>query len=86
MWQPSPSPEETWSDASGANDDGEWPVKAVVGEEVRLDGTSRYSMLYHPHYPPSQPGFADMKYESYCIIRLSSTWLTSVLHDVGEMG
>ncbi|KAH0827025.1 hypothetical protein J3R83DRAFT_4706 [Lanmaoa asiatica] len=42
MWQPSPSPEESWSDASGGNEDGEWPVKAVVGEEIRLDGTSRW--------------------------------------------
>ena len=47
MWEPSPSPEESWSDAEGANEDNEWPVKAVVGEELRLDGTSRYSMLHY---------------------------------------
>lgn len=49
MWKPSPSPVETYSDDSGGNEDGEWPVKAVVGEEIRLDGTSRYSTL---HYDP----------------------------------
>ncbi|KIK92408.1 hypothetical protein PAXRUDRAFT_147412 [Paxillus rubicundulus Ve08.2h10] len=42
MWKRSPTPEETWSDASGGNDSGEWPVIGVVGEELRLDGTSRY--------------------------------------------
>jgi len=40
-WERSPTPEETWSDASGGNENGEWPVKGVVGEEIRLDGTSR---------------------------------------------
>lgn len=42
MWQASPSPVETWSDAEGANEELEWPVKGIVGEEIRLDGTSRY--------------------------------------------
>ncbi|KIJ16757.1 histone-lysine N-methyltransferase [Paxillus involutus ATCC 200175] len=42
MWKRSPTPEETWSDASGGNDIGEWPVIGVVGEELRLDGTPRY--------------------------------------------
>ncbi|KAF8844600.1 SET domain-containing protein [Paxillus ammoniavirescens] len=42
MWKRSPTPEETWSDASGGNDSGEWPVIGVVGEELRLDGTPRY--------------------------------------------
>lgn len=40
-WERSPTPEETWSDASGGNENGEWPVMGVVGEEIRLDGTSR---------------------------------------------
>ncbi|KAI9570436.1 hypothetical protein HD554DRAFT_2082081 [Boletus coccyginus] len=44
MWEPSPSPQESWSDAEGGNEDGEWPVKAIVGEEIRLDGTSRYEV------------------------------------------
>lgn len=43
MWKPSPSPKENWDDAEGANEAGEWPVKGIVGEEIRLDGTSRYS-------------------------------------------
>lgn len=62
MWQPSPSPEESWSDASGGNEEGEWPVKAIVGEEIRLNGTSRYGMLHHEQYSPSQRAFTDMKY------------------------
>lgn len=41
MWKRSPSPEESWSDAEGGNENGEWPIKGVVGEEVDPDGTSR---------------------------------------------
>ncbi|KAF9218097.1 hypothetical protein BS17DRAFT_883589 [Gyrodon lividus] len=43
MWQRSATPEENWSDASGGNENGEWPVKGVVGEELRLDGTPSIS-------------------------------------------
>ncbi|KAG9318857.1 hypothetical protein JVU11DRAFT_963 [Chiua virens] len=47
MWAPSPSPEESWSDASGADENGEWPVHGVVGEEIRLaDGSSRYEVRW----------------------------------------
>lgn len=45
-WERSPTPEETWSDASGGNENGEWPVMGVVGEEIRLDGTSRYEVRW----------------------------------------
>ncbi|KAF8136787.1 hypothetical protein EV363DRAFT_1211859 [Boletus edulis] len=45
MWEPSPSPQESWSDTEGGDEDRAWPVKGVVGEELRLDGTSRYSTL-----------------------------------------
>lgn len=62
MWRPSPSPEETWSDASGANEDGEWPVKGVVGEEIRLDGTSRYRTIHHGLYSLSQRAFTGTRY------------------------
>jgi len=34
------TPEESWSD-EGANEDGEWLVEGIVGEEVDLDGTKR---------------------------------------------
>lgn len=40
IWQPSDSPEETFSDADGANEDGEWPVE-IVGEEVDCFGVVR---------------------------------------------
>jgi len=39
MWKRSPSPEETWSDAEGGNENGEWPIKGIVGEEINPDGT-----------------------------------------------
>lgn len=41
MWEPSPAPEETWSDASGGNENGEWPVKGIVGEEGDTSGVLR---------------------------------------------
>lgn len=46
MWKRSPSPEESWSDAEGGNENGEWPIKGVVGEEVDPDGTSRYEVRW----------------------------------------
>ncbi|KAN0076899.1 histone-lysine N-methyltransferase [Tylopilus felleus] len=46
MWEPSPSPVESWSDAEGANENGEWPIRAIVGEEIRLDDTSRYEVRW----------------------------------------
>ncbi|KAF8557323.1 hypothetical protein OG21DRAFT_1505540 [Imleria badia] len=47
MWKPSPSPVESWSDEEGTNEDREWPVKDIVGEEIRLDGTSRYCTRHY---------------------------------------
>jgi [histone H3]-lysine9 N-trimethyltransferase SUV39H len=35
IWQDSATPEESWSDDG---DDGEWPVKGIVGEEVNMAG------------------------------------------------
>lgn len=61
MWEPSPSPQESWSDAEGGNEDGEWPVKAIVGEEIRLDGTSRYGTHFDRQYI-SQRASTDTKY------------------------
>lgn len=46
MWKRSPTPEESWSDAEGGNENGEWPIKGVVGEEVDPDGTSRYEVRW----------------------------------------
>lgn len=46
MWKRSPSPEESWSDAEGGNENGEWPIKGVVGEEVDPDGTSIYEVRW----------------------------------------
>ncbi|KIJ69054.1 hypothetical protein HYDPIDRAFT_105624 [Hydnomerulius pinastri MD-312] len=46
LWQKSPTPEESWSDASGGNENGEWPILGVVGEEIRLDGTERYEVRW----------------------------------------
>ncbi|KAG6329436.1 hypothetical protein ID866_9653 [Astraeus odoratus] len=43
-WERSPTPEETWSDASGGNEHGEWPIEGIVGEEICLDGTSKYEV------------------------------------------
>ena len=37
-WRASESPKESFSDAEGANEDGEWRYQ-VIGEEVRHDGT-----------------------------------------------
>lgn len=46
MWERSPTPEESWSDVSGGNDNCEWPIKGIVGEEIRLDGTPRYEVRW----------------------------------------
>lgn len=37
-WRASESPKESFSDAEGANEDGEWRYQ-IIGEEVRHDGT-----------------------------------------------
>jgi hypothetical protein len=37
-WRASESPKESFSDAEGANEDGEWRYQ-IIGEEVRYDGT-----------------------------------------------
>ncbi|KAG1756671.1 uncharacterized protein EDB91DRAFT_29956 [Suillus paluster] len=44
MWKRSPSPQESWSDAEGGNENGEWPIKGIVGEEVDPDGTLKYEV------------------------------------------
>ncbi|OAX38927.1 SET domain-containing protein [Rhizopogon vinicolor AM-OR11-026] len=46
MWKRSSSPEETWSDAEGGNENGEWPIKGIVGEEINPDGTSVYEVRW----------------------------------------
>lgn len=46
LWRRSPSPEESWSDAEGGNENGEWPIKGIVGEEVDPDGTLRYEVRW----------------------------------------
>lgn len=40
-WQRSPTPVESWSDAEGANSDGEWEIQ-IIGEEVDEEGNVRY--------------------------------------------
>lgn len=40
IWRASASPVESFSDAEGANEDGEWPVE-VIGEEVDGSGKIR---------------------------------------------
>jgi hypothetical protein len=37
-WRASEPPKESFSDAEGANEDGEW-LYQIIGEEVRHDGT-----------------------------------------------
>lgn len=45
-WRASESPRESFSDAEGANEDGEWRYQ-IIGEEVRYDGTiSCVSLLF----------------------------------------
>lgn len=39
-WQRSPTPAESWSDAEGANSDGEWEIE-IIGEEVDEEGNVR---------------------------------------------
>lgn len=46
LWKRSPTPEESWSDAEGGNENGEWPIKGIVGEEVDPDGTSKYEVRW----------------------------------------
>ncbi|KAH7889373.1 hypothetical protein F5I97DRAFT_1802012 [Phlebopus sp. FC_14] len=46
IWERTPTPEESWSDASGGNEDGEWPVRGIVGEQIRCDSTSRYEVRW----------------------------------------
>lgn len=87
MWQPSPSPVESYSDASDGNDDDKWPVKAIVGEEIRLDGTSRYSMLHHDWQRRSQCSSTDMKYVLiHGLPRAHPAYLPSASRYVGEVG
>ncbi len=40
-WHPSDTPEESWSQYENSDEDGEWPVDSVVGEEVNLSGGRR---------------------------------------------
>ncbi|KAF8629520.1 hypothetical protein AX17_005646 [Amanita inopinata Kibby_2008] len=44
-WRPSPSPEETFSGAEGANSDGEWAFE-IVGEEVNCWGEIKYEVKW----------------------------------------
>ncbi|EGN99339.1 hypothetical protein SERLA73DRAFT_73872 [Serpula lacrymans var. lacrymans S7.3] len=44
LWQRSSSPVETWSDAEGGNEHGEWPVGGVIGEEVDCFGNVKYEV------------------------------------------
>lgn len=46
-WRASESPKESFSDAEGANEEGEWEYK-IIGEEVRHDGTISYVSLPFP--------------------------------------
>ncbi|KIL61613.1 hypothetical protein M378DRAFT_166739 [Amanita muscaria Koide BX008] len=45
LFDRSPSPEETFSDAEGANSDGEWPLE-IIGEEVDHLGEIRYEVKW----------------------------------------
>ncbi|KII87412.1 hypothetical protein PLICRDRAFT_177161 [Plicaturopsis crispa FD-325 SS-3] len=42
IWDPSPSPEETWSDS----EDIEWAHKGVVGEHINLFGENKYEVRW----------------------------------------
>jgi [histone H3]-lysine9 N-trimethyltransferase SUV39H len=41
MWANSDTPEEYWSDVDGVAEDGEWPIKGIVGEELDLSFVPR---------------------------------------------
>jgi histone-lysine N-methyltransferase SUV39H len=43
MFMPSPPPEESFSDAEGANSDGEWPLE-IIGEEIDHYGNIKYEV------------------------------------------
>jgi hypothetical protein len=45
MFMPSPAPEESFSDADGANSDGEWPLE-IIGEEIDHYGNIKYVQRY----------------------------------------
>ncbi|RDB30047.1 Histone-lysine N-methyltransferase, H3 lysine-9 specific, partial [Hypsizygus marmoreus] len=47
IWRPSPSPEETFSDAEGADGNGNWEVQ-IIGEEVDSQGNIRYEVRRSP--------------------------------------
>ncbi|KAG8217880.1 hypothetical protein J3R82DRAFT_6046 [Butyriboletus roseoflavus] len=71
MWQPSPSPVDSYSDASDGNEDDKWPVKAVVGEEIRLDGTSRYEVRWDNWHrrDGSNTTWVTEKFDGFSLIR-----------------
>jgi len=46
-WRASESPKESFSDAEGANEDGEWRYQ-IIGEEVRHDGKISYVSFLLP--------------------------------------
>ncbi|KAH7913745.1 hypothetical protein BJ138DRAFT_1171124 [Hygrophoropsis aurantiaca] len=46
MWEESTSSEETWSDADGGNEQGEWPVTGIVGEELTQAQSPRYEVRW----------------------------------------
>ena len=47
FWRDSPSPIEEWGE--GADDDGNWPVLGIVGEEMTSKGELMYVVAHHAH-------------------------------------
>ncbi|KAF8625395.1 hypothetical protein AX15_005401 [Amanita polypyramis BW_CC] len=45
MWRRSPSPEETFSEAEGANSDGEWPLE-IIDEDITHYGEVKYKVKW----------------------------------------
>lgn len=41
-WQASDTPQESWSECTNSDPDGQWPVDSVVAEELDWTGTKRY--------------------------------------------
>jgi hypothetical protein len=71
MWEPSPPPEENWG--NGANEDGEWPMIGIVGEEIDQWGSSMYVRFGHSQYSQHSniPFKTDTKYVYEISIRYS---------------
>ena len=91
LWRASASPEETFSDAEGANENGEWPVE-IVGEEVDANGAVRCEPSVAQPRKVYECGSTDTKYVNLpCAIHpiqiIISNSVILILHSLpGTMG